>query len=117
MLTVEIAVTVTTETAPALKEGAVEKSIDLFTENNKENIVIDFASNVENVGGLELSYSVTMDGESITLDVTSYNYYYESYTDTATEVVFAVTVSFSHNGEDKSLSYNYTLKIDRKSVV
>ena len=111
VLTVEIAVTVTTETAPALKEGAVEKSIDLFTENNKENIVIDFASNVENVGGLELSYSVTMDGESITLDVTSYNYYYESYTDTATEVVFAVTVSFSHNGEDKSLSYNYTLKI------
>ena len=111
VLTVEIAVTVTTETAPALKEGAVEKSIDLFTENNKENIVIDFASNVENVGGLELNYSVTMDGESITLDVTSYNYYYESYTDTATEVVFAVTVSFSHNGEDKSLSYNYTLKI------
>lgn len=110
-LTVTLTVNVTSETAPVLKETAVSRDIDLYTAANKTEITLDFASNVDNVGGLPLEYSATSDSVSLTLDGASYTFTYGSYTETVTEVVFAVTVSFSLNGESKELNYNYTLNI------
>lgn len=110
-LTVTLTVNVTSETAPVLKETAVSRDIDLYTAANKTEITLDFASNVDNVGGLPLEYSATSDSVSLTLDEASYTFTYGNYTETVTEVVFAVTVSFSLNGESKELNYNYTLKI------
>ena len=110
-LTVTLTVNVTSETAPVLKETAVSRDIDLYTAANKTEITLDFASNVENVGGLALTYSVTLNGNPLTLDGTSYTYAYASYTEEATEVVFAVTVTFNRNSADEEISYNYTLKI------
>lgn len=110
-LTVTLTVNVTSETAPVLKETAVSRDIDLYTAANKTEITLDFTSNVENVGGLALTYSVTLNGNPLTLDGTSYTYAYASYTEEATEVVFAVTVTFNRNSADEEISYNYTLKI------
>lgn len=111
VLKVTILVAVTSEDAPVLKKTSVENEIDVYFADNKTDITIDFSENVENIGGLELEYAVTLDGNSLTLDGTSYTYTYGSYTETAEEVVFTVTVSFSHNGETKTLEYNYTLKL------
>ena len=110
-LTVTLTVNVTSETAPVLKETAVSRDIDLYTAANKTEITLDFASNVENVGGLALTYSVTLNGNPLTLDGTSYTYAYASYTEETSEVVFAVTVTFNRNSADEEISYNYTLKI------
>ncbi|MDE7329661.1 MAG: FIVAR domain-containing protein, partial [Clostridia bacterium] len=110
-LRVTITVKVTSETAPVLKKTAVETDIDLYSAENKTDITLDFASNVDNVGGLTLDYAATLDGSPLTLDGASYTFAYGSYTETATEVVFTVTVSFSQNGENKELSYTYTLNI------
>ncbi|MBD5477188.1 MAG: hypothetical protein HDR17_14590, partial [Lachnospiraceae bacterium] len=111
VLTVTITVNVTSETTPVLTQTAVSTDIDLYSVENKTDITLDFSSNVENLGELELTYTVTMNGTPITLDGTSYTYTYESYTETATEVVFAVTVSYTHNGNPGELNYNYTLNI------
>ena len=97
--------------APVLNQPAVSTDIDLYSAENKTDITLNFANNVENAGELELTYAVSMDGTPITLEGTSYTYTYGSYTDTAIPVVFAVKVSYNHNGEDKELNYNYTLNI------
>lgn len=111
VLTVTVTVTVTSETAPLLKETAVETNIDLYSAENKTDITLDFASNVDNVGGLDLTYTVTLDGANLTLDGTSYTYTYESYTESATAVVFVVTVAYTQNGTPAELNYSYTLNL------
>lgn len=111
VLTVTIKVTVTSESAPVLKAESVKKEIDLYSAENKTDVTIDFAANVENVGGLELGYTVTLDGGELALDGTKYTYTFGSYTEAATEKVFAVKVEYNLNGTADSLEYNYTLSI------
>ncbi|MDE5943623.1 MAG: Ig-like domain-containing protein [Clostridia bacterium] len=111
VLTVTLNVTVAAEAVPVLKHEAVTADIDLYSVENKTDITLDFAKNIENIGGLDLTYNVTLNGGALTLDGTSYTYAYGTYTDTATTVVFVVTVSYNDNGENKQLSYNYTLNI------
>lgn len=115
-LTVIITVTVTSETSPVLNQAEIVTDIDLYSAENKTDITLDFAGNVENAGEIELTYSATMNGSAITLDGASYTFTYGSYTDTVTEVVFAVTVSFSHNNQNKTLNYNYILNINDTSA-
>lgn len=112
VLTVTVTVTVTCETAPVLKQTAVVKETDLYSAENKTEITIDFASNIENVGELELTYAAELEGASITLDGAVYTYVLgNNYTETPTEVVFAVKISYNANGANSELEYTYTLKI------
>lgn len=110
-LTVVLNVSVTSQTAPVLKKEAVSKDIDLYSEDNKTEITLDFAENINNVGELELSYTVTNDGSAVTLTGTSYTLTYGTYTDEATEVVFNVRVAYTANDVLGELEYNYTLNI------
>ena len=49
-LTVTLTVHIEDETAPTLKEEAFLKDVDLFSAEDKEKIILDFAENVNNNG-------------------------------------------------------------------
>lgn len=112
-LTVTINFTITNDIAPVTKEGEVVVVKDLYTEENKTDITIDFAANIENPGELDLEYIVTLgdDETPLTLDGTSYTYEYDSLTDEETLVAFHVTVKFTVNELPSELEYNYILNL------
>ncbi len=110
-LTVTLTVNVEEETAPTLKEEAVEKNIDLFTLEDKEKITIDFAENVNNIGGLKLGFTATKDNQDVELDGSLYTLTFDTYSETATTVVFNVKIAYSVNGVAGEQEYIYTLYI------
>ena len=110
-LKVDLAIKITNDTAPTLKNDEIVKEIDLTTLVNKENIVLDFAENVNNEGNLELVYSVKHNGEELALDGTSYTFTFGTYTEETTFEIFTVTVSGRANGKDINLEYTYKLAI------
>ncbi|MBR1867022.1 MAG: hypothetical protein IJ800_00370 [Clostridia bacterium] len=110
-LSVNIAITVTKDVTPSLVKNSVELYLDLYELDNKTDIEINFASNVSNLGGLALTYSVTENGNAVVLNDNAYTFTYGSYTYEYTDVVFAVTVSYTANGAAGALNYNYTLHI------
>lgn len=117
VLTVTLSVTVTSETAPVLKQTAVLNEVDLYSKTNKTDITLDFANNVQNVGELDLTYTVTLDNSPLTLTDTSYTYVYgDNYSETAEVVVFNVKIAYNANGTDGELEYAYTLKITDTSA-
>ena len=110
-LTVTLTVNIEDETAPTLKEEAFLKDVDLFSAEDKEKIILDFAENVNNIGGLKLSYSATLDNQSLTLDGSLYTFTFDTYSETAVEVIINVKVSYTVNGVNGELEYVYTLNI------
>ena len=110
-LTVTLTVHIEDETAPTLKEEAFLKDVDLFSAEDKEKIILDFAENVNNIGGLKVSYSATLDNQSLTLDGSLYAFTFGTYSETAVEVIINVKVSYTVNGVNGKLEYAYTLNI------
>ncbi|MDE5729609.1 MAG: hypothetical protein K2I20_05505 [Clostridia bacterium] len=101
------------EVKPVLKQEAVETSIDIYEleADEKEGVTLNFAENVEAPADVELNYEVTLNGAPVTLDGDNcavYNFE-GNFTETATNVTFAVTVKYGQN--NSSVSYNYTLHI------
>ena len=110
-LSLELTVKVTNDVAPILESEELVKEIDLATLVNKESVVLNFAENVNNIGGLPLTYSAKLGDEQLTLDGANYTYALGSYTVETVYVSFDVTVSFSVNGEPKTLVYTYKLGV------
>ena len=104
-LTVELSVEITNDIAPSVFNSEVNKGYDIFELENKTNITLDLSSNVDNAGGLALTYSVN--GE--TISGSTYTFTFGSYNDKATYEVFEITVSYVANGEEQSVSYTYKL--------
>ena len=99
----------TRDVAPTLSNEEIDQKHDVFDLINKDNLVIDFAENVNNFGNLELTYSVKCGEEELVLDGTTYTLVLGSYTDAIVYKTFTVTVSYMVNGEEKSISYTYQL--------
>ena len=103
-LTVELSVQVTNDTVPALYSNEISKSYDVYTLENKDGLVIDLASNVDNAGNLPLNFTVNgVAADSI------YTFNLGKYTDTVTNETLTVVVSYVANGESGSLEFTYTL--------
>ncbi|MBE6942871.1 MAG: hypothetical protein E7453_01240 [Ruminococcaceae bacterium] len=90
-------------------QNEVIKVYDLYTLENKESLVIDFAENIVNDGNLALSYSVEHAGEELVLDGTCHTFNFGTYSDAVTYETFEVTVTYTENGEEHCVTY--TLKL------
>lgn len=110
-LTVTLTISVEEETAPTLKVDTVEANIDLFSLEDKEQITLDFGENVNNIGGLKLAFTATKDGQPVELDGSRYSLTFDTYSETATTVVFNVKVAYSVNGVAGEQEYVYNLNI------
>ena len=110
-LTVELAVKIKNEVAPTINGNEFTKVCDLATIDNKDNIILDFAENVNNISHLELNYSVKWGDEELILDRTRYTFALGTYTEETVYESFEVTISFSVNGEQKTLQYTYKLAL------
>ena len=78
-------------------ESQLEETYDLYELDNDEQIVLDLSKNVKSADGLTITYSVG--------DTPVEN---NLYTVALANSTFTVTVSY---GEDKSVSYTYTIKV------
>lgn len=112
----ELSFKITNDVAPALKNEAVLNEVDIFDLADKEGLVIDFADNVNNAGNLSLSYSVKCGEESLTLDGTRYTVALNGYGDTFTYTEYTVTVTYTANGTEGTLTYTYKLGIKDTSA-
>ena len=110
-LTVELILKITNEVSPTLNGEEFTKVCDLATLGDKDKIVLDFAENVNNISHLSLNYSVKWGNEELTLDGTYYTFALGSYTEETVCESFEVTISFSVNGEEKTLQYTYKLAL------
>ena len=96
--------------APVLVESSITQDIDVFVVNNT-GIVLDFA-NVDNVSDLPLTYSAKRGEEEVTLDDgTKYTFAFGTYSDQITTETFTVTISYTLNEVEETLTYTYTLNL------
>ena len=95
--------------APVLVESSITQDIDVFVVNNT-GIVLDFA-NVDNVSDLQLTYSAKRGEEEVTLDGTKYTFTFGTYSDQITTETFTVTISYTLNEVEETLTYTYTLNL------
>ncbi len=102
--------------APALVNGEVANNYDIYYLDNKENIVINFAENVNNYSGLDLVYTVKCGEEELTLDGASYTLALGEYNENTVYTTFTVTVSCEVNGEMVTLEYTYKLGLKDTSA-
>ena len=96
---------------PFAKTNTFNKSCDVYELANKDSVVIDFAENVDNTVGFDLTYSAEYKGAPIVLDGSTYTLALDSYTDEAVVETFTVTVSYSNGTENKSFTYEYNLAL------
>ena len=108
-LTVELTVKVTGDLTPTVLEAEVVKEYDLYTLENKNEIILDLSENIDNAANLEISYLVNYGGASIPLTDSLYTFTFDSYTEAVTYEAIAVTVSYELNEEQKSVMYTYKL--------
>ena len=106
-LTVTINVNVTNDVAPTVKAEEITKSYDIFALDNKQSIALDLSENVDNAGKLALTYYVN----GAVVDGSTYIFSFGSYGDTATTESFSVTVAYTANGKQKTISYTYKLEM------
>ena len=106
---VELTVKITNDVAPTLNADELVKEYDMVTLGDKDNLVIDFAENVNNIGNLALTYSAKCGEEDLILDGSTYTLTLGSYTEQTVYEIFTVTVSFEVNGVEKSVEYTYKL--------
>ena len=97
--------------APVLFADLVAKKYDVYFLDDKANLAIDFAENVNNISGLELVYSVKRGEEVLTLDGSVYTLALGSYNENFVYETFTVTVSATVNGTDVTLEYTYEVGI------
>ena len=107
-LTVELAVEITNDVAPTLKKAEVEHDVDTVVT---ESVTIDFATNVENLGNLALTYSVTHNDTDLELVGSTYTFTLGAYEEEISYETFTVTVAYPANGQSGTLEYTYTLKL------
>ena len=108
-LKVDLAVKVIGVVSPTLNGSTYDKTIDV---EEKGNITIDFAENVNNSGNLPLNYSAKCGNIVLTLDGSLYTLDLSDYTDEIVNETFIVSVSYTINGEEKTLEYTYNLKLN-----
>ena len=107
-LAVELTVTITNDVSPVLKQDNVLVDVDKF-DITVDTLILDFSDNVMNAGNLELTYSVMCDGAEVSLDGSSYTLALGEYGDTYTYTEYTVTVTYTANGVDGTLTYTYKL--------
>ena len=110
-LTVELYVQITNELAPTVYTEVLNRNYDVYLLDNKQNITINFAENVDNPGDLELTYSATYKGEPIVLDGSTYTFNFNSYNGKVTVEAFEVSVSFTANNQADAITYVYNLNM------
>ncbi len=106
-LETQLTVLVTNDLAPTVLNKEAVKEYDLYELENKSSISLDLSENVDNVGNLELTYSVS--GNK--LNGTLYTFNFGSYTDKVTNEVITVTITYTANGSQSTLEYTYKLAI------
>jgi|GEM_PF-3090175 len=111
-LVVELAVLATSEITPTVTSQEIVKAYDIYALENKTNITIDFAKNVNNEDNLPLTYSVKLNGEDITLEGSAYTFTFGSYTGEVVYETFSVVASFVANGQAGSVEYTYKLALN-----
>ena len=103
-LTVELTVQITNDVAPTLHYSEIVKPYDVYTLENKNDIAIDLAANVDNAGNLPLSFTVN----GVAVD-SIYTFTFGQYTETVSYETFTVVVTYVANGETGALEYIYKL--------
>ncbi len=104
-LVVELSVQITNDVAPSVFNDEVGKELDIFDLTNKTDITLDLSENVDNAGNLALTYSVN--GKVI--NGSDYTFTFGTYTEQVTYEILTITVSYTANGEEQSISYTYKL--------
>ncbi len=104
-LAVELTVQITNDAAPTVFKDEIVKEYDVFALANKQGITFDLSENVNNLGNLELTYSVAGNA----LSDSNYTFTFGKYTEKVTYETFTVTVSYVANGEKQSIQYTYKL--------
>ena len=100
--TVELSVKITNDVAPAIRNDEVTHNYDAFA---LEHIVLDLSENVDNAGGLVLTYSVN----GTAIEGSDYTFVFGTYTDAITYETLNITVSYVANGNEETISYTYKL--------
>jgi len=95
--------------APVLYGPEVAKEHDLYDLDNKENLVIDFAENINNPSQLALAFSVKQGEDELILDGSVYTLALGSYDEHTAYLTFTVTVTCLVGEELQTLTYTYTL--------
>ena len=107
--TVEISVNITNDVAPVIRSEEVTSEHDTF---GFEHVVLDLSANVDNAGGLELTYSVN----GTAIEGSNYTFVFGTYTDTITYETLIITVSYAANGKKETVSYTYQLGLYDSTV-
>ena len=104
------------QVAPVLNDETVTNNYDIFNLANKDEFVIDFAQNVNNISNLELIYSVTRDGNDVALNGATYTLALDGYNETIATTTFDVTITYTLNEQQGTLQYTYTLGLKDTSA-
>ena len=110
-LEVILSIDVSDDLSPVILNSEVALELDIYNLSNKDGIALDLSENIYNVGGYELTYSVSYGGATTVVEGASYTFQFGKYTETVTTEVLTVTISFVVNEESKSISYTYKLAI------
>lgn len=114
VLSVSLTVKITSGDKPVANKDVVTLDIDIYDlKVDKTKTTIDFTTNVSNPSNLTLTYTVKIGDSTDAIPLDSNNRYdYNldgNYGETATEVIFHVTVGSTENS--LTVSYVYMLKI------
>ncbi|MBR2929949.1 MAG: FIVAR domain-containing protein [Clostridia bacterium] len=115
-LTVELSIHISDDKVPTLVSDSVIKEYDLLDLTDKNAIIVDFSENVNNIGGLELSYAATCGDAALTLDGSCYSFALSDVTNEYAYTTFSVTVSYVANGVAGTLTFEYKLGVRDTSV-
>ena len=110
-MTVNVSVQITNDATPIVVAPEVLREYDLYALANKESITLDLSENIYNSDNLELFYSVKYADRVEELDGSLYTFTLGSYTDKVTNEVITVTVTYTANGSQSTLTYDYKLAI------
>ena len=104
-LTVDLTVQITNDLAPSVFNEEVVREYDVYNLDNKTDITLKLAENVDNPGKLDLTYSVN----GVVINSSDYTFTFGTYTDKAASETFTVVVSYVANGVEQTISYTYKL--------
>ena len=110
-LAVDLTLEIAEFLAPVVKNETVVEEYDLYDLGNKTNLTLDFSENIANEGGVALTFAAQHGGTPLTLDGTSYTFPFGTYGETVTNEVFTVTVTYTGNSGEQTLTYTYTLAL------
>ena len=108
-LAVNLTLNITADLTPVVMNDEISMSVDAF---GRESITLELSENIDNVGNIPLTYSVN----GTPIDGSSYVFTLGSYTDTVVNEILTVTVSYTLDNEEKSVSYTYNLGLYDSTV-